>query len=128
MKNIWLVSLLGLFFLGGCGGVVISGPGPGGHTPGHGYGNLDIPPGHLPPPGECRIWYPGVPPGQQPPPGNCYDLAPQVPLGAWLIYGPGGGHEDTLRVHVYDDHSPRVVISVRYYNFETGRFLREEEP
>jgi hypothetical protein len=22
----------------------------------------DIPPGHMPPPGECRIWLPGVPP------------------------------------------------------------------
>jgi hypothetical protein len=30
-----------------------------------------VPPGHLPPPGECRLWYPGLPPGQQPPPGRC---------------------------------------------------------
>lgn len=30
-----------------------------------------IPPGHLPPPGECRTWYRGVPPGQQPPPHRC---------------------------------------------------------
>ena len=30
-----------------------------------------IPQGHMPPPGECRVWYPGVPPGQQPPPGRC---------------------------------------------------------
>ncbi|WP_149537586.1 hypothetical protein [Siccirubricoccus phaeus] len=27
-----------------------------------------IPPGHLPPPGEARAWYPGLPPGHQPPP------------------------------------------------------------
>jgi hypothetical protein len=27
---------------------------------------VDIPPGHLPPPGECRIRYPDRPPGQQP--------------------------------------------------------------
>jgi hypothetical protein len=32
-----------------------------------------IPPGHLPPPGECRVWYPGVPPGHQPPPFKCDD-------------------------------------------------------
>ena len=38
--------------------------------PPYGYGG--IPPGHLPPPGECRVWYPGVPPGQQPPPFKCY--------------------------------------------------------
>ena len=30
-----------------------------------------IPPGHLPPPGLCRVWYDGRPPGQQPPPTNC---------------------------------------------------------
>jgi hypothetical protein len=30
-----------------------------------------IPPGHLPPPRECRVWYDGRPPGQQPPPTNC---------------------------------------------------------
>ncbi len=30
-----------------------------------------IPPGHMPPPGECRVWQPGVPPGQQPPPYRC---------------------------------------------------------
>jgi hypothetical protein len=30
-----------------------------------------IPPGHLPPPGECRVWRPGVPPGHQPPPFRC---------------------------------------------------------
>lgn len=46
-----------------------------------------IPPGHKPPPGECRIWYPGEPPGQQPPPGNCEELRHHVPPGAWLIRG-----------------------------------------
>ena len=30
-----------------------------------------IPPGHLPPPGECRVWYDGRPAGQQPPPTDC---------------------------------------------------------
>jgi hypothetical protein len=30
-----------------------------------------IPPGHLPPPGECRVWYDGRPPGQQPQPTSC---------------------------------------------------------
>lgn len=44
-----------------------------------------IPRGHWPPPGLCRIWFPGYPPGQQPPPGNCAELSRQVPPGAWLI-------------------------------------------
>src|SRR3989449_8806199 len=29
---------------------------------------LGVPPGHLPKPGECRVWIPGVPPGRQPRP------------------------------------------------------------
>ncbi|MGH9198676.1 MAG: hypothetical protein ACRD1T_23475, partial [Acidimicrobiia bacterium] len=64
----------------------------------HGYTHLSIPPGHYPPPGECRIWYPDRPPGHQPPPGNCYQLRTQVPFGAWLIRHP----EDYLE-------QPRVV-------------------
>ena len=30
-----------------------------------------IPPGHMPPPGSCRIWVDGTPPGHQPPPTDC---------------------------------------------------------
>ena len=48
---------------------------------------LKIPKGHMPPPGECRIWYPDRPPGHQPPPGDCEDLRYHVPPGAWLIRG-----------------------------------------
>jgi hypothetical protein len=46
-----------------------------------------IPPGHMPPPGKCRIWYPDLPPGQQPPPGDCRELAYGLPPGTWLIRG-----------------------------------------
>ena len=47
--------------------------------------SVDVPPGHMPPPGACRIWYPDVPPGQQSPPGECYDLERRVPPGAVLV-------------------------------------------
>lgn len=30
-----------------------------------------VPPGHLPPPGQCRVWYDGRPPGHQPSPTSC---------------------------------------------------------
>ena len=55
-----------------------------GHVPG---GAVRIPPGHMPPPGACRIWYPDLPPGQQPPPGACHELRHRVPPGAYLIWG-----------------------------------------
>lgn len=48
---------------------------------------VEIPQGHMPPPGECRIWHPDRPAGHQPPPGNCRDLKRRVPPGAILVYG-----------------------------------------
>ncbi len=90
----------------------------------HGYA-LSIPPGHLPPPGECRIWYPGEPPGRQSPPGACSELARRVPPGAWLVHGPSDQYEDFV-VEVYDEQRPGAVISIRYYDSEDGRFIREE--
>jgi hypothetical protein len=46
---------------------------------------LRIPPGHLPPPGACRVWNPSLPPGQQRPPGSCSAFTGNVPAGACLI-------------------------------------------
>ena len=48
---------------------------------------FEIPPGHRPPPGQCRIWFPDQPPGHQPPPGNCQELEYRVPSDAVLIRG-----------------------------------------
>jgi hypothetical protein len=48
---------------------------------------FNIPPGHYPPPGQCRIWHPNRPPGLQSPPGRCDELDRQVPPGAYLVYG-----------------------------------------
>ncbi|HET9947670.1 MAG TPA: hypothetical protein VFQ22_01975 [Longimicrobiales bacterium] len=33
--------------------------------------HIPVPRGHLPPPGYCRVWIPGVPPGRQAPPRPC---------------------------------------------------------
>lgn len=48
---------------------------------------IDVPPGHYPPPGSCRIWVPGVPAAQQKAAGSCAELQQQVPNGAVLLRG-----------------------------------------
>ncbi|AIL61231.1 tetratricopeptide repeat protein [Pseudomonas alkylphenolica] len=48
---------------------------------------MDIPRGHWPPPGKCRIWFADRPPGHQPAPGSCKKLKHQVPFGAYLVGG-----------------------------------------
>lgn len=70
-----------LILLGGCAAVVTTQP--------RAYPEraVEVPPGHMPPPGACRIWFPGRPPGQQPPPGDCFELQRQVPPGAVLVRG-----------------------------------------
>jgi hypothetical protein len=85
----------------------------------HGYTRLDIPPGHYPPPGECRIWYPDRPPGHQPPPGKCG----AVPPGAWLIRHP---HEVPGHVYVtvYESQRPGTVLVVGEFEIASGAFLR----
>lgn len=55
-----------------------------------------IPPGHLPPPGLCRVWLPDTPPGHQPPPTDCASAARDAPAGARLVYGGARGKDDVL--------------------------------
>ena len=94
------------------------------HHKKHGHpAHLGVPPGHLPPPGECRVWYPGRPPGHQPPPGHCATLKRHVPAGAWLLHRPGDDRKH-VRVTAYDDRRPGVVLAVRLYEANTGVFVR----
>lgn len=87
---------------------------------------LGIPPGHLPPPGQCRIWVTGKPPGHQSRPGRCSVLQSRVPAGGWLVYRPTESRRQ-VRVWVYDD-TQSVVSLVRIFDIVTGRLLREETP
>ncbi|WP_434111050.1 hypothetical protein [Methylocaldum sp. GT1TLB] len=88
----------------------------------HGYTRLDIPPGHYPPPGECRIWYPGRPAGHQPPPGQCHRLRAKVPPGAWLIRHPRD-RADHVHVIVYDDYHPGTIRVIGEFDIGTGIFV-----
>jgi hypothetical protein len=53
-----------------------------------------IPPGHLPPSGECRLWYYERPPGQQPPPVSCERLAGHRYPGAVVVTHRGQVYRD----------------------------------
>jgi hypothetical protein len=82
-----LAAVLALALLHGCAatGEVVVAPPPVVVTP---SGQpVQIPKGHYPPPGSCRVWVPGVPPGQQSPPGDCEHLQHHVPPGAVLVRG-----------------------------------------
>ena len=48
----------------------------------------NVPPGHYPPQGECRIWYPNRPPGQQPPSQSCLSLQGlKLAEGVFILHG-----------------------------------------
>jgi hypothetical protein len=86
---------------------------------------LDIPRGHLPPPGLSRIWFPHRPPGHQPPPGEYRYLINRVPPGAWLINVPA---RDPNHVHIafFDSHRPSHIVDRGIYFRDRGRLIRED--
>jgi hypothetical protein len=135
MKNAILTLILGLA-LSACGSMVVtsrpssSEPAASSSAGGPGPSNaatLGIPPGHLPEPGQCRIWIPGVPPGHQGSPGDCAELASRVPLDGWLVYRPSKDKKE-VQVSVYDGRRPNVVVVIRFYDADRGTLLREERP
>src|SRR5919198_945771 len=75
----------------------------------HGYTRLNIPKGHYPPPGECRICYPARPAGHQPPPMKCDRARSEVPPGAWVIRHPDDDPEH-VHVAVYDERRPGSIL------------------
>ncbi len=83
------------------------------------FRRLPVPRGHLPPPGQCRIWLPGVAPGHQPYPSSCRRLERRVPRGAWLLERPYD-HPEIVTLMAYDYRRP----GVRYhyvYDIRSGR-------
>ena len=78
------------------------------YRPAHDYDapreRVHVPPGHLPRPGYCRLWYPGVPPGHQPGPERCERLLRMrhLPAGAVIVGSPSYDYDLG-----YDDHPGR---------------------
>ena len=84
---------------------------------------LGIPPGHLPSPGQCRVWVQGRPPGQQARARSCTGIAATAPAGSWIIYRPG--RDNSVHVHVMDPSRQGHIYVVRFYN-SNGRWLKDE--
>ncbi|WP_207515643.1 hypothetical protein [Longitalea luteola] len=75
------------------------------------FSALGIPKGHLPPPGECKIWIPGREAGQQGPPQSCSSAFREAPLGAWVITHAANRY----KVNVCSKTKPGVIVEVRFY-------------
>jgi len=85
---------------------------------------LGIPPGHLPAPGQCRVWMPGQPPGHQPRPRSCGNIERTAPPGSWIVYRPQIDKK-IVHVRVVDDRRAGIVIQRRVYDIQHGTLLRQ---
>ncbi len=102
---------------------------------------LGIPPGHLPPPGQCRVWMPGKAPGHQARPRGCANIEAFAPAGSWIVYRPmdadGGkgkgngkakGHDKkVVHVRVVDERRAGVIVWVRVFDAVSGVLVSEEQ-
>jgi hypothetical protein len=86
---------------------------------------LNVPPGHYPAPGMCRVWIPGRPPGRQARPVACSVAVANAPAGSWVLYRASARE---LHSRVIDSQRKGVVVRVYVYNAEGGRYLRTERP
>lgn len=92
----------------------------------YGDRNQGIPPGQLPPAGQCRVWYDGRPPGQQPRPTSC-DNAERVASrdrSARVIYGTDrnarGNGRNNRNNGPYDDRNG-VLSRLPIYGYPNAR-------
>jgi hypothetical protein len=119
--KVWSLQLIStfvfstLFFLFGCGIIQPTGGGDDKRNDDdkvYPFSALGIPKGHLPPPGECKIWYPNKPAGQQGPPQSCASALRQAPLGAWVITHQG----NRFKVNIFSQKRPGIIDEVKYYH------------
>lgn len=86
---------------------------------------LGIPPGHLPPPGRCRIWVPGVPPGHQARARSCRNIDRYAPAGSLVLYRPGRDRK-VVYVREVDPRRAGVIIHIRVFDAALGTLIRVE--
>ena len=134
----WACCTLALALAGCASGTIMSGtpehPGPvtasapPPETEAHGRSGsvhtLGIPPGHLPHPGQCRVWIPGQPPGHQPHARACAGITATAPAGSWIVYRASANPE-VVHVHVVDEARAGVVVMIRIFSAD-GTYVREE--
>ena len=84
---------------------------------------LGVPPGHLPPVGQCRVWVPGKPPGQQERARTCSNIERDAPKGSWILYRPAEDRK-VVQVREIDERRPGVVVHLRVYDAEKGTLVR----
>jgi hypothetical protein len=122
--------LVSCFLLAGAGACTVSQPAPEtkpapqakqGRSP---AATLGVPPGHLPPPGQCRVWVPGKPPGHQAKARTCDGIERSAAAGTWILYRPG---KDKKVVHVKEVDSRRagVIVRLRIYDVQTGSLIAQ---
>jgi hypothetical protein len=85
---------------------------------------MDIPPGHLPSPGMCRVWVPGKPAGHQERARSCSNIERYAPAGSWIVERPGRDRK-VVHVRVVDERRPGVVVRMRVYEIRDGKLVRQ---
>ena len=80
---------------------------------------LDVPPGHLPPAGLCRVWIEGVPPGGQPDAQSCDGIFLTAPAGSRVLERPEDRPDVIVVRYVHPEHAGRVV-TVREFEVKQG--------
>jgi hypothetical protein len=100
---------------------------------GRGRNSQGVPPGQLPPAGQCRVWYDGVPPGRQPRPTSCRD-AERIAArdrNARVIYGSNADRRDDGWAYPDRDRPRAIPRPGRYPNnspFPQGRYPSNRYP
>ena len=123
------VAAVALFAAAACRPIPVSEPSPEHHsaTPRRRpstAATLGIPPGHLPPPGMCRVWMPDQPPGHQAKSRSCANIERTAPAGSYIVERPGRDKK-VVHVRVVDERRPGVVVHMRVYEIRDGKLVRQ---